>query len=100
MLQMTNLKKMFELQDFFKDNDRAVKTIVDVYQQFRVCKTAQKLNGYKQKGFIATDVLMVLLLMSFTLSKTVYGMLKSGICYMTEMEKDVYYRLKNNPRID
>ena len=100
MLQMTNLKKMFELQDFFEDRDQAVKTIVDVYRQFRVCKTVQKLNGYKQKGFIATDVLMVLLLMSFTLSKTVYGMLKSGIGYMTEMEKDVYYRLKNNPRID
>ena len=100
MLQMTNLKKLFELQEFSEDSDQAVKTIVDVYQQFRVCKTVQKLNSYKQKGFIATDVLMVLLLMSFTLSKTVYGMLKSGICCMTEMEKDVYYRLKNNPRID
>jgi len=97
---MTNLKKMFELQEFFEDSDQAIKTIADVYRQFRVCKTVQKLNSYKQKGFIATDVLMVLLLMSFTLSKTVYGMLKSGICCMTEMEKDVYYRLKNNPKID
>ena len=100
MLQIKNLRSMFELQDFFQDSDQAVKTIVDVYRQFRVCKTVQKLNNYKQKGFIATDVLMVLQLMSFSLSKSVYGMLKSGMSYMTEMEKDVYYRLKNNPNID
>ncbi len=100
MLQIKNLKSMFELQEFFQDSDKAVKTIADFYRQFRVCKTVQKLNSYKQKGFIATDVLMVLLLMSFTLSKSVYGMIKSGMSYMTEMEKDVYYRLKNNPKID
>lgn len=100
MLQIKNFRSMFELQDFFQDSDQAVKTIADVYRQFRVCKTVQKINSYKQKGFIATDVLMVLLLMSFSLSKSVYGMLKSGMGYMTEMEKDVYYRLKNNPSID
>ena len=43
MLQIKNLKSMFELQDFFQESDKAVKTIADVYRQFRVCKTAQKL---------------------------------------------------------
>ena len=100
MLQVKNLKSIFELQDFFKENEKATETIIDVYRQFRICKTAQKLNNYKQKGYIATDVLMVLLLLSFTLSRSVYGMMKSGISYMTEMEKDVYYRLKNNPKVN
>jgi hypothetical protein len=100
MLQVKNLKSIFELQDFFKENENATETIIDVYRQFRICKTAQKLNNYKERGYIATDVLMVLILLSFTLSRSIYGMMKSGIRYMTEMEKDVYYRLKNNPKVD
>ena len=100
MLQKQSSSKLSELQDFFKTNSSVTNKISTVFKGFTVCKSLKNINLYKQKGYEATDALYALLLLPFILEKSIYGMIKSSLGFISNMEKDVFYRLKNNPSID
>lgn len=89
-----------ELQDFFSCDQKASEIIVDLFKGFTICKVAQRFNEVKGRGFQPVQVLLILLLFPFLGVCSVYALYKSGYAYLTEMEKDVYYRLKNNEKID
>lgn len=100
MIQEQKLNNLSELQGFFSSEDKAAKTILDIYEDYKVCKPLQWLNQYKKKGFLATDILRSLVLMSFRLNKSIYASVLLGSNYLSEAEKDVFYRLQNNPSIN
>ena len=99
MLHIKNVKKIGELQDFFCEQEKASDTIVDIYKKFSILKTAKMLNKYKKKGYLATDVLLVLLHLPFFAVSSIRALIKSGNAKLSEAQQDVYYRLKNNSNI-
>ncbi len=100
MLQNRIFNNLSELQDFFKTNSTAANKIIEAFQGFRICKALNSINKHKQKGFEALDTIYVLLLLPFIMADTVNSMLKSSLKFISNMEKDVFYRLKNNPEIN
>jgi hypothetical protein len=52
MLSNQNLKKLFDVQDFFSNKVKAVNIIVNVCQDYKVCKIFLWLNQHKKKGFL------------------------------------------------
>jgi len=89
-----------ELQDFFCEDQKASEVIIDLFKGFYICKAAQRFNEVKEKGFQPVHVLLILLIIPFLGMCSIYALYKSGYSFLTEMEKDVYYRLKNNEKID
>jgi len=100
MIHMEGLKRINELQDFFEKDGEVSEIIVDIFNKFKVCKTAQRLNEYKQKGFPAVEVFLVLVLSPFFSVSSVRALYKSGLKALNTMQKDTFYRLKNNSKID
>ena len=100
MLQSQNSKKISELQGILKNKSSVVNTIFNVFQDFNVCKALQDINMYKDKGIKATHIISTLLLIPFLLEETIHSLVKSPITLITDKQKDVFYRLKNNENID
>jgi hypothetical protein len=100
MIHLEGLKRIKELQDFFEKDGEVSEIIVDIFNKFKVCKTVQRLNEYKQKGFPAVEVFLVLVLSPFFSVSSVRALYKSGLKALNRMQKDTFYRLKNNSKID
>ncbi len=100
MLQSQNIRNISELQGILDNNSAIINKVVDVFSEFKVCKVLQGINKYKEKGFEAFHVLSALLLLPFIVEETIHGMIKSPITLITDMQKDVFYRLKNDENID
>lgn len=100
MIHLEGLKRINELQDFFEKDGEVSEIIVDIFNKFKVCKTAQRLNEYKQRGFPAVEVFLVLVLLPFFSVSSVRALYKSGLKALNTMQKDTFYRLKNNSKID
>ena len=95
-----DIRFLKELQDFFCEDQKASEVIIDLFKGFYICKAAQRFNEVKEKGFQPVHVLLILLIIPFLGMCSIYALYKSGYSFLTEMEKDVYYRLKNNEKID
>ena len=100
MSQLKDIKIIKELQGFFSRDQKLLEVIINFYQNFKICKTAQEFNRVKKKGFQPVQVLLMLLMFPFLKIANVYSLYQSGIALLKEVEKDVYYRLKNNPNED
>ena len=100
MLHINRLKKLDEIKDFFIRDEKAPNIILDVCKKFFIPKISRKLNSIKKKGFLPSDILLLLIYLPFLGIATVWGLFNSGYAKLSDAEKDVYYRLKNNPNID
>lgn len=90
-----------EVKEILKnDQDSISDNIIDVFQNFMASKKVQQFGKIKRKGFSPINILIGLLLLGFTSVKSVRALLLSGLFKLESGEKDVYYRLKNNPNID
>ena len=74
--------------------------IVKFYQKFLICKKIQDLNHFKVRGDSPVDVLMILLVLPFIHFGTISGLLNSAYGNHFISQKDVYYRFKNNSKIN
>ena len=54
----------------------------------------------KKQGYYPSDILKVLLYLPFLGVASIRGLYQSGCAHLSEADKDVYYRLKNNSEID
>lgn len=100
MLPVNSIKNLSELKDIFSRDEKASHTLLDICEKFFISKMTRQLNAYKKKGYLASDVLLILLYLPFWGIASVWGLFKSGCAHLTEAEKDVYYRLKTNANID
>lgn len=100
MRNISALQDLSELKGLFAQAEKASNTLLDVCEKFFTSKMTRQLNALKQKGYFASDVLLILLYLPFLGIATVWGLFKSGCVKLTDAQKDVYYRLKNNDNID
>jgi len=100
MLNIDNLKKLNEINDFFIRDEKAENIILNVCKKFFVSRISIKLDSIKKRGYSASSIILFLIYLPFLGVATVAGLFKSGHANLSDSEKDAYYRLKNNPAVN
>jgi len=95
------IKHLSEVKGIIKNNpNRVSDNIIDVFQNFMASKKVQEFGKVKKKGVSTVSILLSLLLLGFNEAKSVRALFLSGLYKISDGEKDVYYRLKNNEKIN
>jgi len=100
MLHINNIQNISEMKELFAVSAKGSEMLIDVCGRFFTKNITRQLTFVKSKGFKASEIILVLLHLPFLGVATVRGLIKSGCARLSEAEKDVYYRLKNNPAIN
>lgn len=105
MLQDKIRQKLFstnELFDKMQKGDCPAEKVLNFSRPFEIKSicTLCGLQSIKEKGYEVSQLLHVLLIMPFVRMMNVWSMVQSGYNFLTEAQKDAFYRLKNNSGID
>ena len=93
MRQMKEIATVFESQNYSIDN-----IICDTLKKFKFKTLCRKVGIQKSDGFSATEILTLLLMLPLMALKNVHQLYKSAYAEKAAMQKDAFYRLKNNER--
>lgn len=104
MLQDKSKQKTVHVNELFDKNEKGdiASKVLSFLKPFEI-KSISGLCGLdeiKKKGYGASELFRVLLLMPFVGSMNVWTMYQSGYQFLTDAQKDAFYRLKNNSAID
>ncbi|NIV98647.1 transposase [Candidatus Saccharibacteria bacterium] len=99
MLHIKGIKHLDEIKELFTVEAKGAETILDVFERMFKSIRIHQFDALKRCGYLPSDILKVLLYLPFLGVATIRGLYHSGCANITEAEKDVYYRLKNNPWI-
>lgn len=99
MLHIEGIKNLDEIKALFSVDAKGAETMLDVCERFFISTVTRRFDSLKRRGYYPSDILKVLLYLPFLGVATVRGLYKSGCAHISEAEKDVYYRLKNNSEI-
>lgn len=100
MLNIDNIQRISEMKELFAVTAKGSEMLIDVCHRFFTKNFRRQLFSVKSKGLKASKVILVLLHIPFLGVATVHALFKSGYASLSEAEKSVYYRLKNNPAIN
>jgi len=100
MLHNKGITKLHELKGIFTQPEKAGDTLIDIGEKYFTPKLRRKFDAVKKRGYYASDILLVLLYLPFLGVSSVRGLFKSGCSNLSDAQKDVYYRLKDNSEID
>jgi len=91
-----------ELNDKIKKGDCVAEKILSFCKPFEIKSISGllELDKIKKKGYGISELLRVLLIMPFVGSMNVWTLYQSGYGFLTQAQKDTFYRLKNNPGIN
>lgn len=100
MLHIKGIKNLDELKELFTVEAKGAEIILDVFERVFISIRTFQFDTLKKSGYLPSDILKVLLYLPFLGVATVRGLYHSGCANISEAEKDVYYRLKNNSAIN
>jgi len=100
MLHIKDIKNLSEIKGLLSVGAKGSELLVDVCGRFFTKNITRQFALVKSKGFKASEIILVLLHLPFLGVATVRSLFKSGCARLSDAEKDVYYRLKNNPNIN
>lgn len=90
----TNLN---EIQKVIKTHGYSINSIIsDVMKTFKFRSLCHQVGFKKQDGFSITEIITLLLVFPIMLLNSVNAFFRSDFQRVTDMKKDVLYRLKNN----
>ncbi len=95
----TKIHKISELKNILSNENSTNNSLVDLYQKFSTKHINTFFDHLKTKGIASVNILFSLLL-TRVLTVSVRAIIFSGHFSKNEFEKDTYYRLKNDSRID
>lgn len=104
MLQNKIKQKTVRINELFDKNEKGdiASRVLNFLKPFEI-KSISVLCGLdeiKKKGYGVSELLRIFLIMPFVGSMNVWTLYQSGYNFLTEAQKDTYYRLKNNPYIN
>jgi len=100
MLQNKDIAKIQEIKTFFDDSWSQPEFLAKQLELFNFSKTSIIFSRIKGSGISAWEILKILFVMPFTNTSTVYGMYHSKMSIDKQGEKDAYYRLLENQKIN
>ena len=99
MLHIKGIKNLDEIKELFTVEAKGSETILNVCERFFISTVTRRFDTLKKQGYYPSDILKVLLYLPFLGVATIRGLYQSGCAHISEAEKDVYYRLKNNSEV-
>lgn len=98
MINDTNLTHIEEIaKTIIGKKSEIADTLFTILKQFKLGTLAARSGISKQQGFKAGHILNLLILFPFFSISSVRAFYHSGFSRMTQAQKDVLFRLKNNP---
>jgi hypothetical protein len=99
-LQLSSkIHKISELKNILSNENSTNNTLVDLYQKFSIKRINTFFDDLKTKGIASINVLFSLILTRI-LNISVRALIFSGHIAKSEIEKDTFYRFKNDSKIN
>ena len=97
-----SLVNINELNDKIEKDDCIAEKIFSFSKPFEIKKISDLcgLDEIKKKGYAISYLMRVLIIMPLVGIMNVWSLYQSDFKFLTEADKDSFYRLKNNPAID
>jgi hypothetical protein len=98
MLHDKDIAKIQELKIFFKDTWVSPEFFKEYLDLFKISKASKIFKSVKETGVPFGDIINLLLILPFTMSKTINSLYTSKFTPLTKGKKDVYYRALSNQK--
>jgi hypothetical protein len=99
-LQLTSkIHNISELKAILSDENSTNETLIDLYNKFNIKRIRRFFDNVKSKGIEVSNIMFSLFLTRI-IKVTVRALILSGQNPTEEIKKDVFYRFKNNSKID
>jgi hypothetical protein len=99
MLRSKGINKISELKNGFTQRWLEPDFILGSLKNFKFSVLCKFLNPIKTKGYSFEHIFSILISLGFTGSNTINSMINGYLSKQIEAGKDVFYRLKNNPKV-
>lgn len=100
MLQNKDITNLQEIKTIFDDSWIQPEFFIKQLELFKFYKTTKLFTGLKKSGISAWDILKVLFVLPFTNTSTINSLYTTKMSIDTKGEKDTYYRLLENQKIN
>jgi len=100
MLQNKDIAKIQEIKIFFKNTWVSPEFFKKYLDLFKINKTSKIFKSAKEAGVPFGDVINLLLILPFTMNKTIHSLYTSKFTPPIKGRKDVYYRALSNQKIN
>jgi hypothetical protein len=95
-----NTKKIEQIEKIATSNDQITQSITDIIDKFKVKSNFSDIDLVKRSGILASTITTALIILPFLGASNILALFKSGMNKDEIGQKDVYYDLKNNPKIN
>lgn len=95
-----SIKKIEQLGKVTQSSEQLTQSIADVMDKFQVKSIFRVMDFVKRSGILVSSVSMALMILPFVGTASILALFKSGLNKQEAGQKDVYYDLKNNPKIN
>ncbi|MDA3891837.1 MAG: transposase [Salinivirgaceae bacterium] len=93
-------KKIEQIEKVASSNDQIAQSITDIIDKFNVKSNLNDIDLVKRCGILASTITTALIILPFLGASNILALFKSGLNKEAAGQKDVYYDLKNNPKIN
>lgn len=100
MLRNKDIKSIEEIQKDFQPERFDVEKLTGIFKAMRLTNSFSEFSHFKSSGYSFKLILSLLTVMVVTSNKTVSSSLSSIYEHGIKIGKDVFYRLKNNEKIN
>lgn len=100
MLQNEDIAKIQEIKTFFNDSWLQPEFLSKQLSLFKFSKTSKIFTSIKKSGVSAWDIMKILFVLPFTNTPTIHSIFNSKMSIDSKGEKDIYYRLLKNQKIN
>ena len=100
MQQYKIKKKVEQIEKIAKNEEQIPQSITDVMESFDTKSVLKDINVVKRSGVLASSIIKALLILPFIGVATVSSLFESGLNKDYKGEKDAYYDLKNNQKVN
>ena len=100
MLQNKDITKIQEIKTFFSANWTQPEFFHNQLELFQFTKSLKKLQAIKTNGIAVWDIIKLLLILPFSGINSIHSLYNSKFAPDIQGQKDVYYRLLSNQKIN
>ena len=100
MQQDKSTNKIEQLGKVSKSSEQLTQSIADVIDKFKIKSIFRDMDFVKRSGILVSTIATGLMILPFVGAASVLALFKSGLNNPGNGQKDVYYDMKNNPKIN
>lgn len=92
--------KIEQIGKVTKSSEQLTQSIADVIDKFRIKPIFREMDFVKRSGILVSTIATGLMILPFVGAASILALFKSGLNNLGDGQKDVYYDMKNNPKIN